>query len=257
MVKLIPTVRKTLRLSREKTIINAWQLLQTAIGLFEQDQYPIACFLAMTAIEEVGKLFILLMAQGFKELDIQVEPPADLNERQLDKFLRNHLDKAVEAAAQSLFINAGAVRRHGVHPASGMHRIDGVVLLARSGRWMDIRNGCLYTDVNLVSKSTSSPSDFITREHAYYFICMGFEVLAERAESGFCSTPLDHDMSKGIKFWQDRLRDLKIFMERWSSTVNLNQLDFLANPDPLRQEAEKREVKKTTKKRKFIQRSGT
>ena len=100
MVKLTPTVRKSLRLSREKTIINAWQLLQSAVGLFEQGQYPIACFLAMTGIEEAGKLFILLMAQGFKELDIQVEPPADLNERQLDKFLRNHLNKAVEAAAR-------------------------------------------------------------------------------------------------------------------------------------------------------------
>ncbi|OFV68788.1 MAG: hypothetical protein SCAL_000464 [Candidatus Syntrophoarchaeum caldarius] len=163
----------------------------------------------MTAIEEIGKLFILQLVQGdvFKELGVKLEPPPDLNTKELNKFLRNHLDKALEAAASSLYINAGADRRHGVHPISGIHCTSGVVLLTRSGRWMSIRNSCLYTEVDFATNSTSSPNDFITREHAYYFICMGFEVLAEQAEAGFGSGLEGRDVSKSIQFWQDRLKD--------------------------------------------------
>ena len=51
---------------------------------------------------------------------------------------------------------------------------------------------------------------------------------------------------KSVQFWQDRLKDLKRFMEQWSSTVNIDQLDFLANPGPLQEEAEKRESKNVT-----------
>ena len=202
----------------------------------------------------------LQLVQGdvFKELGVKLEPPPDLNTKELNKFLRNHLDKALEAAASSLYINAGADRRHGVHPISGIHCTSGVVLLARSGRWMSIRNSCLYTEVDFATNSTSSPNDFITREHAYYFICMGFEVLAEQAEAGFGSGLEGRDVSKSIQFWQDRLKDLKRFMEQWSSTVDLDQLDFLANPEPLREEAEKRESKNVEKKEKmFVRRNLT
>ena len=285
------TVSETLQLARKKTITNAWQLLQTAVELLEQEQYVIACFLAMTTIEEAGKLFVLQLAQGdvFKALGVQSGQPPQPNTKALDRFLRNHVEKALQAAAWSLYINTGADRRHGIHPVSKLHRTSGVILLARSGRWMNIRNACLYTDINLASNSTSSPSDFITREHAYYFICMGFEILAEQASSGFGNSfessdsgtisfwqgfaaasmkllegeastadisalveqaastygssvdTRDNDVS--IQFQQDRIADLKRFMERWSSTVDIDQLDFLASPDPLQEEAASREAK--------------
>lgn len=242
MRKLSKAVCETLRSAREKTLTNAWHLLQTTVELFEQEQYATACFLAMTAIEEVGKLFVLLC--------IQLRPPlSGLNTKELNKFLLDHLNKALQAAAWSLYINAGADQRHGVHPVSGMHRTSGVVLLARPGRWMDIRNACLYTDVDLTSNLAFSPSDFITRAHAYYFICMGFEVLAEQAESGLGSDREGCDVSKSIQFWQDRIGDVKKFMERWSNTVNLDCIDFLADPGPLRKEGEKRESKKAKKRR--------
>jgi len=259
MVKLIPTVRKTLRLAREKTITNAWQLLETAVQLFEQEQYATACFLAMTAIEEVGKLLVLRVVQGdaLESFGGQLELPPELDTKELDKFLRDHLDKALQAAAWSLYINAGADRRHGVHPVSGIVRTSGVVLLARSGRWMDIRNACLYTDVDFASNSAFSPSDFVSREHAYYFICMGFEVLAEQAESGLGFDFEGRDGTRSFQFWQDRLGDLERFMKRWSTTVDVDRLDFLANPEPLRREAEKREGKGAKKKRNFVRRNVT
>ena len=128
MLNLTPEVRETIRLARQKTIGNAWQLLQTAVGLLENNQYAIACFLAMTAIEEVGKLFILQMAQGdviheLSKLGFEADLPEELDAGKLDKFLRNHLDKAVQAAATSLYINFGADRRHSVDPQSNIRAI--------------------------------------------------------------------------------------------------------------------------------------
>lgn len=256
MKKLTKEVRGIIQIARRKIITNAWQLLRTAIKLFKQQQYAIPCFLAMTTIEEIGKLFILQLAQGdvFKKFGVNLEPPPELNTKELNKFLRNHLDKALEAAASSLYINASADRRHGVHPISGIHRTSGVVLLARSGHWMSIRNSCLYTEVNFTANSTFSPRDFITREHAYYFICMGFEVLNENVEAGFGSSLEGVDVNKSNRFRQNRVKDLKRFMEQWSGTVDIDQLDFLANPKPLREEAEKYEGKNVDKKKKtFIQ----
>ena len=248
MLKLTPEVRETIRLARQKTIVNAWQLLQTAVGLLENNQYATACFLAMTAIEELGKLFILQLVQGdvirgLSELGFEADLPEEFDAGKLDRFLRNHLDKAVQAAAASLHINSGADRRHGVDPQSNMTRTSGVALLARSGRWMILRNNCLYTDINFASRATISPAELISREHAYYFICMGFEVLAEQAESGLGSGLEGPNVVTSIRFWQDRIKELEGFMERWSSTVNLGQLDFLADPEPLREEADRREAR--------------
>ena len=253
MLKLTPEVRETIRLARQKTIVNAWQLLQTAVGLFENNQCTTACFLAMTAIEEIGKLFILQMVQGdvirgLSKLGFEADLPEELDAGKLDKFLKNHLDKAVQAAATSLYINSGADRRHGVDPHSNIIRTSGVVLLARSGRWMRIRNNCLYTDINFSSRATISPAEFISREHAYYFTCMGFEILAEQAEAGLGSVLEGPNVVTSIQFWQDRIKELEGFMERWSSTVNLDKLDFLAHPEPLRKEADRREARASRSK---------
>jgi hypothetical protein len=69
---------------------------------------------------------------------------------------------------------------------------------------------------------------------------MGFEILAEQAEAGLGSVGESPNVVKSIQFWQDRLRELESFIKRWSSTVNLDKLDFLANPDPLREDADNR-----------------
>lgn len=252
MMKLTPEISEIIRLARQKTITNAWELLQTAVGLFENNQYSTACFLSMTSIEEIGKLFILQLAQGdifrgLSKLGFEEDLPKELDSKKLDKFLKNHLGKAVQAAATSLYINSGAVRRHGVDSQSKMIRTSGVVLLARSGRWMIVRNNCLYTDIDFEIKKTMSPTEYVSREHSYYFICMGFEVLAEQAEAGLGSILEDQKVTSSIQFWQDRLQELEGFIERYSSTVDLDKLDFLANPKPLLEEADKREAKASRK----------
>lgn len=246
MLPLTEDVRATLRLSRRKTIVNSLDLLQTAVALYREGRYPPACLSAMTCIEEVGKLQILRFVQGdvligLRELGFDAPPPTAFDASVLDKFLRNHLKKAVQAAAMSLHVNAGADQRHGIDPISGIHRTSGVVLLARSGRWMDLRNGCQYTDISLRGGYSTSPCDIITRAHAYYFICMGFEVLAEHAEAGFGSALEAGSADEAVQFWKTRLRELMAFMASEQADVDLSSLDFLNNPEPLRLIAEQRE----------------
>ena len=287
MKKLTSEQRQTIKIAREMTLNNAWQLLQNAVHLFEKKQYAVACFLAMTAIEESGKLFVLQLVQGdlLKIIHGYTYVPQP-DPQQLQHFLRNHLDKAIQAAAVSLYINTGADRRHGTNPKSGVHRTSGIILLARSGRWMDIRNACIYTDLDVTMNLASSPREVITSEHAYYFICMAFEILAEQSTSGFGNSFENGDpetikfwqelvanmkelvagqatdaniyeilqkalqnypgnksvgMSTSMKFQQERLNDLANFMKRWAGTVDIDKLEFLSNPEPLRKEAERRE----------------
>lgn len=282
---------EAIRIAREKTLSNAWQLLQNAVHLFETKQYALSCFSAMTAIEESGKLFVLQIIQGdsMKILYEGIRVPPEPNISALQRFLRNHVEKAIQAAAMSLYINEGADRRHGINSESGMHRTSGVILLARSGKWMEVRNACLYTDLNLIDDVALAPKDVITPEHAYYFICMAFEVVAEQSSSGFGNSFESGDsetisfwqefvtdlerliekrpskdaikqllenaskkypvadaaktIGKSMQFWKERLNDLGKFMERWGNTVDIDKLEFLCNPEPLRGEAEKREMR--------------
>jgi AbiV family abortive infection protein len=279
--------------AREKIILNSWELLKTAIFLFEKNQYSVSCFLAMTSIEETGKLIAL------RELDVlnfEYITPKSRN-----KFFRDHRKKAIQASGAFLYINNEADERHGIDPTSKIHRTAGVFLLALSLKWMEIRNKCLYTDINFTSKTASAPRDSISRDHAYYFICMGLEILSFNSlvefspkfvasDSLFMKTILefcielfnkdydkfdkneiiypmkdwktftDHNKipeeltapwndfyktiqddfdldqiidKKAIEFKKNRLSDLKKFMDKWSNTVDLNNLDFLSNPDPL------------------------
>lgn len=240
MTTVTESVNKLLWEARHKTLSSAWDLLANAVRLFEQGITPLSCFLAMTCIEEVGKLIVLRMAQGLrlKGFPSEAEPPKTLNEKSLRRFTRDHLQKAVQAAACSLYINAAADRRQGVHPCSHIHRTSGIILLARSRRWMSLRNSCLYTDVDIQSAKTTSPFEVITRDHSYYMICMAFEVLSEQAEAGVGIPFIETPSKEAHQFLNDRLRDLTQFMERWSTTVDVDKVDFLANPEALRQEAD-------------------
>jgi AbiV family abortive infection protein len=222
---------ESLKLAREKAVTNGWKLSEKAIQLFEKKDYAISCFLAMTAIEEAGKSS--LMRQAHNELRaLEKSEELQKNYRIFSKLLRNHSKKTVNAAAYALYINWGAYMRHGLHPISRMHITDGIVVLARSANgWMDIRNSCLYTDIKLEQNVVSSPIESITKEHAYYFICMALEIIAEHAECGFGSASEGRDVSKSHDFLDDCIYNLKMFMEKWSESVNIYELDFLKNPD--------------------------
>jgi AbiV family abortive infection protein len=208
--------------AREKTAENSFSLIHKSMKLFEYEEYEISCFLAMTAIEEAGKLFQmrLFSLYGTEE-----------DYKSLEKFLRNHIDKVIEAAVQSLFINCAADSRHKRHPESKALVTDGIIILARSKKWMKIRNFCLYTDIEVELKNVIVPFEKISKEHAYYFICMALEILAEQAESAYGSNAEGRDVSKSYKFLNDCIETLNEFMDKWKDTVNIYQLDFLKDPD--------------------------
>ena len=223
---------KAFQLAKEKTITNVWQLLQNSIQLFEKEQYNIACFLAMTSIEELGKFVILYFLSGvdIEPFNIKIEPPDKLDPMELNKFLRHHTRKVRIAAISSLFINARADTRHGIHPISKIHKTSGVAILANSRKWMELRNACLYTDVDFVLEIAKTPQEIITKEHAYYFICMALEILADQAELDFSSLKEDDKNTRIYQFHEMALTELKKFVEKWSKSVNVDQLDFLSNP---------------------------
>lgn len=253
MLAINDEIRSTIGLARRKIITNAWSLLQTALTLYNDRRYPAACLNAMTCIEEAGKLQILRMVQGdatkvLVARDTELGPPpttTTVDVAALDDFLRDHSQKALQGAVSSLFVNAGADRRHGKDDVSGMHRTSGIALLARSGHWMSIRNACQYTDISLQRRSATSPGEAISPSYAYYFICMGFEILAEQAEAGIES---GFGSDEAIDFWNERLRDLRAFMDSDHPQVDLSTLDFLRNPAPLEKKAAERRETKSKRK---------
>jgi len=235
IVRVNETVRLVIRQAREKILPNCASILEEARKFFEQTRFPRACFLAMTAIEEAGKLTVLRFiahdtAEKFGFC------PSEVNLGALDAFLRDHPEKAREAVAQSLYINAGTDRRHGVHPTSGMHRTSGLILIIRAGGWMKLRNSCLYVDVKFEPPEAASPDERVSQALSYYMITMGYEVVVEQAPAA-----LDVPSPGWIEFQDGMIDQLREFMSRWGASSNIDDLDFLANPEPWQREAERRE----------------
>lgn len=130
-----------------------------------------------------------------------------------------------------LNINAAADRRHEV-ALSGVCRTSGVVLLVCSGKWMEIRNACLYTDINFKNILVLSPEK-IGICHAYYFICMAYEGLAEQTESGFGS---NIEGTEAVEEWVRLGNEIVEFIE--NNYTNVDELDFINNASTYRDLAE-------------------
>ncbi|SFL99501.1 abortive infection protein, AbiV family [Halanaerobium salsuginis] len=190
----------------------------------------------MTAIEEIGKVIYLRMV-SISLLERSEEELSSEQIKEIKKVIRNHTGKALQMANWSLFINSAADKRHGVHPTSGIYRTSGIVLLVRSGKWMEYRNNCLYTDIDFNNKSVISPSK-ISRKNAYYFICMAYEGLSEQAESGLGSEFEGIDGTEARNEWISLENELKKFIDK--NYTNVDDLDFLNNADAYRELAEKR-----------------
>ncbi|GAA3880146.1 AbiV family abortive infection protein [Haloarcula argentinensis] len=162
--------------AREETLHHAREQVRTAITLFSSGAYEPACFLAMTAIEEAGKVGLLQFIRGNQFWGT----PSRINTDELRSILSDHQGKALRSAASALCVNNRARRIYGTHPNSDLELKDGLLLLARAGNeWMRIRGHCVYTDLDLHSKSLKTPSREIDSNYAYYFICMAGETVAE------------------------------------------------------------------------------
>ena len=106
-VPLGDELKAAIKDGRRRILENCADLIEEATENFVKERFPRSCFSAMTAIEEAGKLSVLRFfahTQAQKPgVDLQ-----DLDTVRLSKFLRGHPEKAREAAASSLCINAGA-----------------------------------------------------------------------------------------------------------------------------------------------------
>jgi hypothetical protein len=98
------------------------------------------------------------------------------------------------------------------------------------------------TDVQLTgSVAALPPKDVIGPNHGYYFICIGYEILAELAGAGLVDDldPTD-DHSNVVAYSEARLKDLAKIMDEWKDRVDLDSLSFLADPWSQGQQAENR-----------------
>lgn len=243
-------IRNTLAETRVRIAETALNHVTTAIGVFESYSYAHACFLAITAIEEMGKARTLQIVQGdvFERYE-----PVKIYDGEISNFLQNHSTKAIRAAASGLVANHGAVRRHGRHEEADLNLSSGILYLGKSGKWMNVRNACIYTDTNISGKSVYWPTNEISAHHAYYFICMALEVLAEESEAGFGSpleqfTDIDQvtDFESATGFRRFILELLHGFMDSYEDQFDSNNLEFFVEDprqDDIREEIREQEIR--------------
>src|SRR4051794_21181114 len=89
--------RATIRRYRMKILENADALCNEAVEQFERGRHPRACFLAMTAIEETGKLTVLRFV-GHQQIKALGREPTSIDLDFLMDFLRGHSEKSHESA---------------------------------------------------------------------------------------------------------------------------------------------------------------
>ena len=256
MIDFDSGMKDTIAETRIRVVETAFNHITTAIGLFDSYAYSQACFLAITAIEEMGKARTLQLIQF--DFDPDHEPKA-IDVSGIHHFMREHNIKAIRAAASGLSANHGAVRRHGRHDGANLNLSTGILLFAKSKKWMTVRNSTLYTDVNLKGKHVTWPTGKIGPHYAYYFICMALEIMAEESDAGFGS-PIEHlevedtvtEFDSAAGFRSAMLSTLAKFQMKYEKEFDPSELGFFTNDsryDDLRDELRDREVDLDTKKR--------
>lgn len=242
-------IRSTIAETRMRVAETAFNHVTTAVGLFESYAYSQATFLAMTAIEEIGKARTLQMIQADIYSDRE---PQEIDVTGVQNFLNKHNLKALRAAVSGLSVNHGAVRRHGRHEEADINLPTGIQFLAESEKWMEVRNSSIYTDVNIEGKSVSWPTMEVSAHHAYYFITMAFEILAKEAEAGF-GNPIENleqkekitDFETAAEYRSSMISLLKSFMEKYQAQFEPEELQFFVEDprlDDLRSKLRQREI---------------
>ncbi len=237
--------------TRRKIIENAENILNESLSLYNAGFYQRSTFLAMTCIEECGKLWMIRLASNKPE-------SVDLSKLNMD--LREHTTKTFHLA-MGFFINSEADRRQGIHSTNKMLRTGGIILLVRSRKWMEWRNSCLYTDISIKQKHCKIPADVIRKSEACYFIRMAFEGLIDNAFSGYktenelfgiTSEELNEMSDSEIalmtkeftnlnenanSFYKKKLVELEKFISE-NENVSLDEIDFLKYPEKYRRLAD-------------------
>jgi AbiV family abortive infection protein len=133
---------------------------------FKVGDVPLAAFLAITLIEEVGKVALLANAKLSGELN--------------RKAFRNHEAKYAYAVYTTLFVNSRTTRIYGPHESR-------FAAWFRDGSLFKIRNSAIYLEQR--DHDLIVPADAVSREDAFLLVCIAGEVLAEAQGLYLGSTP--------------------------------------------------------------------
>ena len=211
--------KEALRIAEYKARDCARSHIDAAKRLYAERDWSRSCFLAMTAIEEIGKSLQFQLAS--------VQDDGSVLEEQ-----RKHRIKAVFGAVAPLIMNDEARARHGRNPATRIDRLTAISLLGEApGEWMALRNKCLYVDLAMTSATVSDPAHQIIREHAYLMIVGALEAYAQVHAPDFGYREISIEQFSNDA-WQRRVvGEIVAFVTQESGHVDLDRLDFVANVD--------------------------
>ena len=153
-------------LSQYKTLVaHVERLWADACRHCLEGHYPLAAFLAILAIEEVGKL-------GRLWTDLLAwDRPREATRKDLGMLGRDHRKKHFMGVVSGALINARLDR------VFGKKRIKQLLQDVDSGKIEWLRQSCLYIDI--ADGRTVLPQERITREDARYYCVLAGELWAE------------------------------------------------------------------------------
>lgn len=175
---------------------NAKRLLLESHQHFQQKLFPTSTFLFISAIEEMGKYYLCrVLALRNKKGELT---------RQLISNLRQHPPKQLNSFLPPFpFEKKKKISQN----------ISRFWELVADNKLMDIRNSCLYTDIDLKNIKILSPSSSIGKQDAEYFLETAYEIVLLQIQSSLksldCEIPRHINFTKEIPFFQKNLDQLR------------------------------------------------
>lgn len=192
-------VNQSFFLSLRKSIFaNAKRLLFDSEKLFKEGSFPSAAFLAITSIEEIGKLYDVLIAHHKIN-------KGKFNIKEFYDRFRNHKMKHLSSFTKA------------IQSTKISKKISRLWELIADNRLMTIRNNCLYEDVDILKEIISSPSATLSRDEAYYFIETAYEVLLSQLDSAFGHFSIDTTQDVDRNTFE---KEFSILSARLSNFIN-------------------------------------
>lgn len=162
---LVPGTFDECLVQYQRLIAHVESLWDDACRHFHEARYPLAAFLAILAIEEVGKL-------GRLWYDLLAwDRPMSSPRADLGRLGRDHRKKHFMGVVSGALINARLDR------ILGEKAVKGLLQDVDSGKIESFRQSCLYID--LVDGNTVLPSDRVAMDEARFYVVLAGELWAE------------------------------------------------------------------------------
>lgn len=161
-----------------------------AVQFFDEGDYALAAFAAVTLIEEVGKVIVL----GLCNLPLALA--AHFDERAVGKSLRDHRAKYRFAVGTTLCVNSRVSRIYGEHEHTFARWF-------REDELFDLRNRALYAELS--DGGIDVPQTAISIGEAFLLVCISGEIYGEVQGEVSGTSPAE---------WKRVLDEVDAFRER-------------------------------------------